>query len=41
MWPLINENKQQSDKTEKNAKLCNICFFFRKNFISKDMKATK
>ena len=38
MWPLIKENMQQSDKNEKNAKLCNYCFF-RKKFISKDMKA--
>ena len=38
MWPLINENKQQLDKKEKYAKLCNACFFRRK-FISKDMKA--
>ena len=39
MWPLINENEQQLDKKEKNAKLCSNCFFFRKKFISKDMKS--
>ena len=38
MWWLINENKQQLDKNEKKAKLCNTCFF-RKKFISKDIKA--
>ena len=38
MWPLKNENKQQLNKKEKNAKLCNTCFF-RKKFISKDIKA--
>ena len=38
MWPLISENKQKLDKEEKYAKLCKACFF-RKKFISKDIKA--
>ena len=37
MWPLFIENKQHLDKKE-NAKLCDTCFF-RKKFISKDIKA--
>ena len=36
MWPLINENKQQLDiKKMQNY----VLVFFRKKFISKDMKA--
>ena len=35
MWPLIIENKQKLDKKEKNAKLCNTCFFFEKNLFPK------
>ena len=40
LWPLINENKQQFDK-KKRKKMQNyvILVFFRKKFISKDMKA--
>ena len=35
MWPLFTENKQQLDRKEKNAKLCNICFgtLFEKNYF--------
>ena len=39
MWLLVIENKQQLDKERKKANLCNICFFFEKKFISKDIKA--
>ena len=38
MWPLINDNKQQLDIKEKNAKLCNTCFFFEKKFFRKTKK---
>ena len=36
--PLINENKQQWDKKKKMQNYV-ILVFFRKKFISKDMKA--
>ena len=35
MWPHINEKKQQLDKKEKNAKLCNTCFFSKKIYIQR------
>ena len=35
MWLLINENKQQLDKKEKNAKLCNSCFFLKKIYFQR------
>ena len=38
MWPLINKNKQQLDKKEKMQNYV-ILVFFRKKFISKDMKS--
>ena len=37
IWPLINENKQKLDKKEKTQNYV-ILVFFRKKFISKDMK---
>ena len=37
MRPLINENKQQLDKKEKMQNY--VILFFRKKFVSKDMKA--
>ena len=38
MWPLIIENKQQLDKKKKMQNYV-ILVFFRKKFISKDIKA--
>ena len=38
MWPLINEIEQQLDKKKKMQNYV-ILVFFRKIFISKDMKA--
>ena len=38
MWPLINQNKQQLDKKEKDAKLYKTCFFFEKNLFPKTKK---
>ena len=35
MWPLINENKQELNKKGKKAKLCNTCFFSKKNYLQR------
>ena len=35
MWPVINGNKQQLEKEEKNAKLCNTCFFSKKIYFQR------
>ena len=38
MWPFISETRQQVEKKEKRAKVCNNFDFFRKKIISKVMK---
>ena len=38
MWPLINQNKQQLGKKKKMKNYVKLVFF-RKKFISKDIKA--
>ena len=35
MWPLIEENKQEIDKEEKNLELCNTCFFSKKIYFQR------
>ena len=39
MCPLINKNRQQLDEKRKKMQNYVIIVFFRKKFISKDMKA--